>query len=213
MKAAVILGGGAQSGLMRRELKDAELIVCADGGAAHCVAAGVRPGVVVGDMDSIDPKLLRSLEATGVEVVRADRHKDETDAELALVEALRRGATEITLLGALGGRLDHTMGNLMLLLRAARRGIKAVLKDESCEIFAATGETQIVGHTGQTVSVLPIGEGVSVRYVDGVEYGLGAPVELPLDKPVGVSNVMTADKAHITISGWAYIVLNTRDLL
>jgi thiamine pyrophosphokinase len=206
LKALVVAGGGLPQALLWDELARADIVVCADGGAAHLSAAGRLPHLLVGDMDSIEPGLLEELMSAGVETVRADAEKDETDAQLAVDEAMRRGASEIVLLGALGGRIDHALGNLMLLVRAAERGVRALIKDDACEIFAATGETEISGRAGETVSLLPAGSGVSVRYLDGFRYGTREPLPLPLDAPVGVSNVLTADRAYVFINGWAYIV-------
>lgn len=207
MKALIIVGGGGVSPeLLQAELSNADVTICADSGAKLLAAINHRPHVLVGDMDSIEPGLLNKLEAAGVETVRADAAKDETDGQLALDIAMARGATEIVLLGALGGRIDHTLGNLLLLTRAAMRGVRAVMRDDVCEVSAATGPVEISGRPGMTVSLLPAGSGVSVRYLDGMRYGTKAPLPLPIDAPVGVSNEMTAERAHVVIEGWAYIV-------
>jgi thiamine pyrophosphokinase len=206
VKALVVAGGDVPRALLLEEMGRADLVVCADSGAKHLDAMGRQPDLLVGDMDSIGGELLRKLVAAGVETVRAKAAKDETDAQLAVDEAIARGTTELVLLGALGGRIDHALGNLMLLVRAAKRGVKSVVKDEACEITAATGFVEITGHAGDTVSLLPIGPGVTMRYLDGLKYGKKEPLPLPIDATVGVSNEMTAERAHVEIDGWAYIV-------
>lgn len=204
--ALVVAGGEVPQGLLKSELESADFVVCADSGAERLEASGRLPDLIVGDMDSIRPELLRRLESAGVETVRVSAEKDETDAELAVDEAMARGANEIVLLGALGGRIDHALGNLMLLVRAAKRNVKAVIKDDSCLIIAATGDVELTGSIGDTVSLLPAGSGVTVRYLDGLKYGTKEPLPLPVDSPVGVSNVMTAERAHVVIEGWAYVI-------
>lgn len=206
MKALVVAGGNVPPGLLREELARSDLVVCADGGARHLEGTGRLPDLLVGDMDSIAPEQLRRLEAACVEVIRAKQEKDETDAQLAVDEAIRRGASEIVFLGALGGRIDHALGNLMLMVCAAEKGVKAVIRDDSCEVFAATGSVEITGRAGETVSLLPAGSGVSVRYLDGFKYGTKEPLPLPIDSPIGVSNVLTAEKAHAEITDWTYII-------
>jgi thiamine pyrophosphokinase len=206
VRALVVAGGDTPLPLLRSELNGADIVICADGGAKHVDAAGRMPDVLIGDMDSIERMLYDRLESSGVEIVRANAAKDETDAQLAVDEAIARGATELVLLGALGGRIDHSLGNLMLLVRAAEKDVKAVVKDDACEITAATGHVEIRGRAGDTVSLLPIGQGVSVRYLDGVKYGTKEPLPLPIDAPVGVSNELTADRARVEIIGWAYII-------
>lgn len=209
MKALVLTGGGGvPQTMLLEELANAGLVVCADSGAVHLAAIGRIPDLLVGDMDSIEAGLLLEFESAGVETIHVSAEKDETDTQLALDEAASRGASEIVLLGALGGRIDHTLGNMMLLIYAAKRGIRAVIKDVACEITAVTGETEITGMVGDTVSLLPAGDGVTVRYLDGLHYGTRKPLPLPIDSPVGVSNVMTAEAAHVVIGGWAFIIKN-----
>jgi thiamine pyrophosphokinase len=206
VKALVVAGGDVSPVLLASGLAVADIVICADSGARYLASTGRLPDVLIGDMDSIDTRFLLELETAGVEIVRAPCEKDETDAQLAVDEAIARGATVLTLLGALGGRIDHTWGNLMLLVRIAQRNVKAVVKDDACEIFAATGAVEITGRAGETVSLLPAGSGVSVRYLDGLKYGTTEPLPLPIDAPVGISNVLTADRAHVIIDGWAYII-------
>ena len=208
MKAVVLLSGsGVPEAMLEEELACADTVVSADGGAAHLARLGRMPHVLVGDMDSIDKALLQQIESSGAVIVRAVAAKDETDGQLAVDEAITRGTTELVLLGALGGRVDHLLGNLMLLIRAAMRGVRAVIRDGGCEIFAATGPVTVSGEVGQTVSILPAGCGVSVRYLDGFQFGTREPLPLPIYAPVGVSNVLTAKEAHASVEGWGYIIL------
>jgi len=207
LKALVVAGGDVPQGLLQAELTDAGIVICADGGARYLATTGRLPDILIGDMDSIDAGLLHKLESSDVEIIRAATWKDETDAQLAVDEAIARGADEIVMLGMLGGRIDHALGNLMLLLRSAQRNVRSVVKDKKVEITAATGAVEVAGKAGETVSLLPVGSGVSVRYLDGLRYGAKEPLALPLDSPVGVSNVMTADKAHIVVDGWAYLLI------
>ena len=207
MKAVLLLGGrqpGAEE--LERRLACADLVVTADGGAHALHRLGQLPHVLVGDMDSIVPGLDRELEAAGVTVLRSSPQKDETDGQLALDYALERGATELVLLGAGGGRLDHLLGNLQLLLRAARRGARAVLSDGGTSAWAATGRADIAGRAQDTISLVPVGDGVAVTYGCGFKYGTGQRLELAADQPLGISNELTEDKATVTIEGWALIV-------
>src|SRR5687768_15193697 len=93
----------------------ADLLIAADGGALALLRAGLLPRLVIGDMDSLDAASLAELAERGVELRRYPREKDETDLELALLHAAAAGATAIDILGALGGRWDHTLANVALL--------------------------------------------------------------------------------------------------
>ena len=100
-----------------------DLVIAADGGTRHALAVGVTPHVVIGDLDSLSPDERARAEAAGSQVVRFSPRKDETDLELALLHAAREGATEILILAALGGRLDQTVANLLLLALPELRGL------------------------------------------------------------------------------------------
>src|SRR5689334_754444 len=102
-------------GPYREHIRAAELLIAADGGALPLLRAGMTPHMAIGDMDSIDAAGLAELEARGVAIRRFPREKDETDLELALLYAAQAGATAIDVLGALGGRWDHTLANVALL--------------------------------------------------------------------------------------------------
>src|SRR4051794_3339238 len=111
-------------------------VVAADGGLARADALGLDPTVLVGDLDSLAPSAVDDARARGVPILRADTDKDESDAELALLEAVRRGATRITVLGALGGpRLDHALANVWLLAHPALAGRDVVLLDARTRAF------------------------------------------------------------------------------
>src|SRR5574340_972093 len=96
-------------------------MICADGGARHLGALGLTPDVIIGDMDSLSPDLLRRFEEGGSRGVRHPRDKRETDTQLALEYALQLKPDEIMIFGALGGRIDHTLANISLLAQAAKK--------------------------------------------------------------------------------------------
>ncbi|KPV49236.1 thiamine pyrophosphokinase, partial [Kouleothrix aurantiaca] len=93
--------------------------VAADGGALPLMRLGLPPHVVIGDMDSLDAAALDVLAAGGAELRRFRRDKDETDLELALLYAAEQGAQAIDIIGALGGRWDHTLAIVALLAAAS----------------------------------------------------------------------------------------------
>lgn len=183
------------------------LVVAADGGVRACAHLGIVPDLVVGDGDSLDPAELAALESTGIAIERAPVEKDETDTELAVLAALRRGATRLTVVGAFGGpRLDHELANLGLLALPALEGSEACLLDARARVtlvFApdssgAAVERLLPGPVGALVSLIPFGgavKGVSTR---GLRYPL-ADEDLPLGPARGLSNVRLAEDAAIVV--------------
>ena len=141
----------------------ADILLAADGGAAFLAAAGVTPEAVVGDFDSLDDVAAAALRAQGVEFVRHPVRKDVTDGELAVEEALRRGAGELLLAGATGA-LDHTLGHLAILRRLAERGVAArmVAPDLAVTVLAAPAEVVLAAPAGVRVSLAPSGGDATV---------------------------------------------------
>src|SRR5260370_16224797 len=117
MHIVILAGGSVRTGqAFYRAIASADLIIAADSGAATALQYGCIPALVVGDFDSLDTHLLQELSERGSQVRQVAVEKNETDTELAVQAAIEQGATNITLLGALGGeRFDHTMANILLL--------------------------------------------------------------------------------------------------
>ena len=147
-------------------------------------------------MDSIETDILARYEGK-LEERKLNCIKDDTDGVDALDVALKRGATDITFLGALGGRLDHAIANVMLLVRAHRQGAKARILSEDAEIWRVDGETVLRGMKGETISLLPLGEAEGVS-IEGCFYPI-SDYTLTSDYPIGVSNVVTADEARVSV--------------
>lgn len=180
-------------------LRATDTLIGADGGTAHCVALGLTPNVVVGDLDSIDPALVARLTAAGVIFERHAPAKDQTDLELALERALRDGATEIILLGATGGRLDQTLANLLILAqRPWPTQIKLVDERQVAQLLRGPGQIMLDAPIGATVSAIPL-----TPIVRGITYsGLLYPLQdatLTLGSTRGVSNVVEHAPAAIAV--------------
>ena len=112
-----------------------DLVIAADAGFAACGRLGLRPDLAVGDFDSAGAADLARLDASGIPVVRVPAEKDESDLELALVEAVQRGARTVVVLGALGGpRIEHELSAIELLGHAADLGVEMWLIDDRSAI-------------------------------------------------------------------------------
>ncbi len=193
----IVLGGDRPGEeLLRACMGKSDLTIAADSGLAAFDEAGLTPDWLVGDMDSVSPQVRARYEGR-VRERRLNCIKDDTDGVDALDMAINAGATEITLLGALGGRLDHAMANLMLLVRAHGRGVRAEILSETVSIQRVDGQALLEGAKGDTVSFVPLGEarGVTLR---GFFYPLTEHT-LTSDYPLGVSNVVTGQEATASV--------------
>ena len=184
----------------------ADLVVAADGAADFLLAHGVRPDVVVGDLDSLSGDALERLMADQVEVVRHPVHKNDTDGELAVAEALRRGAGEILLAGALGA-LDHTLGHLAILRRLATAGVPSLLVSPSLtvRVLVAPGESRLDSAPLTRVSLVALG-GDALVTLEGFAYPL-ARQTLPADTCLGLGNTIAGPLPRVVVHEGAIAVL------
>ncbi len=188
-------------------IRAADLRVAADGGARHFLEAGLLPHVAIGDFDSLPAALLAELEAGDVEVERHPVHKDETDLELALLYAIKRGAEHVVVLAALGGRPDQHLANLQLLTHPALAAVDVRMLHAGWEVFAIHAIARLTGAPGQTVSLLPMSERVEGITTQNLYYPL-RDEPLVLGPARGVSNVMTAEQASVTIRSGVLLVMH-----
>jgi thiamine pyrophosphokinase len=121
-KFVILMAGDVTSTVRLKNQINGACTIAADSGMKHAEALGLTPELWVGDFDSTPTALLDQW--SGVEQERFPAAKDKTDGELAIDAALKRGATEIILLGAFGGQLDHVLAHAALLHMIAARGVK-----------------------------------------------------------------------------------------
>lgn len=210
MRAAVLAGGTLRaSPRIRRHLRAADLLICADGGLRSARRMDLQPHAAVGDFDSVSPALVAWARRTGTAVVAHPAEKDKTDAELALDYALARGAREVEFYGALGGRLDHLLANVALLLNARTRGVRARLIDHATEAMLAAGRTMLPARRGDLVSLLPISRTVRGVTTRGLKFGLRRGT-LVAGSSLGVSNVVVTTPASVTVGSGDLLVVITR---
>ena len=199
MRAIIIANGQIHDGdFLRSLVAPTDLVICADGGVSNALALGLQPQVVVGDLDSLDESLRSRLEKMHCQFIVHPACKDETDLELALYYAIEHGVDEILILGALGGRIDQTLANVLLLALPELRSVQARILDGRQEVFLIRDGAIIEGQVGDTLSLLPLTEQVTGIYTEGLEYPLenGA---LYLGPTRGVSNTLTARQARVRI--------------
>jgi thiamine pyrophosphokinase len=175
-----------------------DILIAADGGAKHCLALGLDPAHVIGDLDSLADEELALLKSKGAEIIHYPARKDQTDLELALLHAQALGAQEVTIYGALGARWDQTVANL--LLAGAFPALNFRLADANQEFFyIRAGETSaFAGQPGDTVSLIPLGEEAEGITTHNLEYPL-KDEQLTFGSTRGVSNVLLAEHASVSL--------------
>ena len=191
--------------------RKAGMIIAADKGSLYCLEAGVTPHLVVGDLDSAPSDISGKLADLGVEIKRFSTRKDSTDTQIALDEAINRGAEDVEIVGAFGDRFDHVLANVHLLRRALKAGVRARIVSDAQQVFLVDSEYIIKDRQGSTVSFLPLTEAVDGITLDGFAYGL-TDANMEIGSPYGVSNVVLEPHARVRVkSGILVTVVSNKD--
>ena len=215
---AIVVGDGAVPG--RAPLDAAwpgwadglQLVVGADGGATKAEALGLRPDVVVGDLDSIDGPALDRLRAAGVPVEAWPAQKDASDLELAVRRALELDPARLVILGALGGaRLDHALANLLLLClpELAGRDVSCLDATTRVRVLVGPGRLVLAGRAGDLVTLLPVGGSADGVTTDGLGYPL-RDGRLLVGPSRGLSNVRVASEAAVRLERGRLLIVESR---
>jgi len=190
------------SAFNKKLIKQADIIICADGGANKIAPLKITPHYLIGDMDSVKKSVLRQLTATTKIII--DHRQHNTDLEKAILFAETLHPSEIKILGALGNNLDHTIANVISLHHVCKK-LKISILDEQHTIFLLNDNSvKISGKRGDIISVIPI------AHVHGLSYqGLKWSVK---NKKVstgwcGVRNQMIANKALISLKKGKALVI------
>ncbi|HJW22988.1 MAG TPA: thiamine diphosphokinase [Candidatus Limnocylindrales bacterium] len=216
-RRAIVLADGA--GPTRAALDDAwpgwdvgvAIVVAADGGARLAEPLGLAIDRWVGDGDSIEAGQLAALRAAGIPARLVPRDKDESDTELALLEAIAAGADDVTIIGALGGpRFDHSMANVGLLAHPALGGRPACLLDAASRVtlLRGPGHARLEGRPGDLVTLLAFGDAAEGVVTAGLRYPLSGET-LEIGPPRGLSNVRLGSSAEVEVDGGSVLLIET----
>jgi thiamine pyrophosphokinase len=193
----------------RGAAEQSDLVLAADGGALHCLRLEIAPAIVIGDLDSLEEADRQTLEAGGTEFITHSPDKDQTDLELALLDALARGATEITVLGAIGGRLDMTIANVQLLALPELSRVRVELwqGDQTACLIRPPGGP-IEGNSGDGLSLIPLGGEVRDITTQDLRYPLKNEV-LGFGPARGVSNVISGSDPRVEFGTGNLLIVHT----
>lgn len=186
-----------------------DFILAADGGTHNALALGLTPHRIVGDLDSITDWERKIMETAGVEMIRFSRDKNETDLELAIQHAVEMRPEQVVIVGALGGRLDQTLGNIALLSDARFPNLDLRLDDGVEELFFCRDQAEVHGRSGELVSLIPWGAPVEGVRTDGLRWPLSDETLYP-NKTRGISNELLGERAAVRIRSGLLLVVHRR---
>lgn len=197
MKAALFINGEFEkSDRILQQIKQSDLLVAVDGGLRHVMSSGLTPHIIIGDLDSIDLTDLEYFEHNGVDIIKFPIQKDETDLELAVEHVLNLGFEEILILGAIGRRIDHFLGNFLFFSNPKYQNVDIKILTKNSEVFFCKSRQIIEGASGDIVSLIPISDVVSDIQTSGLMYPLNGE-DLLRWKSRGISNQLIDPIARI----------------
>ncbi len=203
-KALIVTSHVEHMEMIQLDFASFDGIICADGGLLVAQKLGLTPDYLIGDYDSMaQPK---------ADVIKLPMEKDMTDSEAAIDLAVSLGFTEITLLGGLGGRFDHTMGNIGMLAKYCEKPENLMITDGQNCVFMIPPGAVTVPRSHYTymgvVSYGPAAENVTLR---GVKYPLTNHY-LTNQTTLGVSNEITETEAQISFTKGMLLIILSKDI-
>lgn len=209
MHVVIFAGGTLRPGkAVNDALASADLIIAADAGAQTALQFGLTPSIVVGDFDSLalSRDTLRDL---GCQTIQVPTEKDVTDSELSVETAIQQGASRITLLGALGGqRFEHSIANVLLLADYDAIPIYIIDGPSVSWLLRGPGSTKIEGQMGDLLSLFPLAGDAYGIHTSNLYYPLHGET-LRFGKPRGISNVLTASQAEVSLEHGLLLIIHT----
>ena len=215
-KTGVIISGGSINDAFTLDMLrkiEPEYIIGVDSGLSFLYRNRVMPTHIVGDFDSVEPKVIAYYrEETKVPIREFNPVKDATDTEIALRMAIELGVQKLWIFGATGTRLDHVLSNIHILKIPHDEGVEAYLVDE-CNRISLWGNQICIRKAekfGKYLSIFPFSGPVENVSIVGAKYPL-ANYRVSADESRCVSNEVVDDEVLITFSDGLLILMETRD--
>lgn len=181
-----------------------DFFVFCDGGLKHAEGLGVVPDLIVGDFDSFPRD---EAAKSGAEMITLPCEKDDTDTVFAVKEVLARGFTEFLIVGVVGQRLDHTLGNLSLLLMLEKAGAMGKIIDDYSEIELVSDKTAYIDDSFSYFSVLSVGGDACGISEKNAKYPL-ENARISSEYQYGISNeVLPGKTAEISVKSGRLLLI------
>jgi thiamine pyrophosphokinase len=208
MKKVLIVGNGNDNSkeFYIRISSEADFIIGVDRGAEVLLAAGVKPGIAIGDFDSVTN--FADIKYSGIEILKFPAEKDKSDTELAIDYAVEKNFDLFVFSGMLGKRTDQTLFNIALIVKLYRSGRKCSIIEEGEELHLLLSEKRkFQVRIGDVISLFPVDKVVYGVSTDGLKYALREK-DLSSNSTLSLSNI--AEKEEISIfvrSGMLLVII------
>ena len=177
----------------RIKIHEDDLILCADGGYDTLALLGTKPDVVIGDLDSV-----RTTIPPQIKTVKYPSDKDKTDLEICIDYAAESGCDSLLILGALGGRVDHSLASLYAMRYALEKGMESMILSAHTRVYLVSDYLKLSRESFDYISLIPCTDKVSGVTTSGLKYNL-ENATLHQSSSLGVSNEFYNNTALIKI--------------
>lgn len=213
MNILIVTGGTIDEKFLKKHLSENKFdkLIAVDKGLEILSKLQIRPNYIIGDFDSVNRKVLKQYENKNIPITYLKPEKDFTDTHMALKLAIQIGSTSITIIGAIGTRLDHSLANIHVLKEALDNCIQAKIVNENNQIMLINKETVIKKNGNfKYVSIIPLTSKVTGVTLRGFKYLL-ENATLNIGESIGVSNEQIENDATIEIKEGIAILIFSKD--
>lgn len=184
-----------------------DYIICADGGYKIACKLNITPNLIIGDFDSSMPP-----SDSNIFIITLPKEKDVTDTEACLKKAIDIGFNNITILGGIGGRLDHTLANLALLNKYSNPNLSITILTYQNYVFLLDNSSATIRKNNyKYLSIISQSDISEEIFIKGVKYPLSHAI-LNNATTLGISNEITHDKAIIRVDNGKLLVILSKDV-
>lgn len=188
-----------------------DYIIASDRGLEILDKFDIKPNYIIGDFDSIDKEILNKYINADIEIKELNPEKDYTDTHMALKLAIELESKDITILGAVGTRIDHTIANIHVLKETLDNNIECKIIDERNEIQLINRKTTLeMDKRHKYISLIPLTTKVEGVTLKGFKYSL-ADATLEAGHSIGVSNEQVEKCAEIELKEGILILIKSKD--
>ncbi len=215
MKTLIVTGGNIEKEFLLKTIKEIkfETIIAVDNGLKILNQINVNPQHIVGDFDTVKSEILdRYKENTSIKIHKFNPIKDNTDTDIAIRLAIGLKSDEITIIGAIGTRIDHLLANIHVLKYALDSNVECKIIDENNEIQLIDKTTIIKNKdiAKKYISLIPLTEKVEHINLKGFKYELNNGT-LTMGSSLGISNEISKEEAIIEFDNGILIMINSKD--
>lgn len=214
IKTLIVSGGNIDKKWFNQiyPMNEFNYIIASDKGLEILDEYDILPNYIIGDFDSIDKKILdKYINNKNIEIRKLNPEKDYTDTHMAIKLAIELKSTDITIIGAIGTRIDHVIANVHVLKEALDKGIRCKIIDNKNEIQLIDKKTIIEKNEKyKYISLIPLTNEVKGVTLKGFKYPL-KEYTLHIGYSIGISNEQIEKVAVIDIKEGILILIKSKD--